>query len=173
MPRKEASPVELAAVLMEAVCYPAEREDRALSTLADHLRLEPGQLRSELLYLKAFAVEFAVALALGECPEKSEILDRYYGHWDYIAEQSDSGVLDELHDRVSYYSAAATSLHDSAQGLHSQVGSAFAGRFGAVEQVDDLTLVGGQMFAALFAEVTDLFHTVNIVPFGAPSADSN
>ena len=158
---------------MDAVCHPADREDSALATLADHLCLEPGQLRSELLYLKAFAVDFAVAMALGECPEKSEILDHYYGHWERIAEQSDAGVLDDLHERVSYYSKAATSLQDAAHGLHSQVGQAFADRFDAADQFENLILVGGQMFAALFAEVTDLFHAVNIVPFGAPATDNN
>ena len=167
--RKEASPVEIAAVLMDAVCHPADREDSAMSTLADHLELEPGQLRSELLYLKAFAV----ALALGECPEKSELLDHYYGHWEHIAGQSDAGILDDLHDRVSYYSEAATSLQDTASGLDRQAGQAFADRFGTADRVEDLTLVGGQMFAALFAEVTDLFHAVNIVPFRAPAPDNN
>ena len=158
---------------MDAVCHPAHREESALSTLADHLSLEPGQLQSELLYLKAFAVDFAVALALGECAEKSEILDNYYGHWEHVAGQSDAGVLDDLHDRVSYYADAAAALHDSAHGLNGQVGQAFADRFGAADRVEDLTLVGGQMFAALFAEVTDLFHSVNIVPFRAPATDSN
>jgi hypothetical protein len=157
---------------MDAVCHPAEREESALSTLADHLCLEPGQLRSELLYLKAFAVDFAVSLSLGECPERNEILDLYYGHWEHIASQSDAGVLDDLHDRVSYYSDAATSLQDTAHGLNGQVGQAFADRFGAADRVEDLTLVGGEMFGALFAEVTDLFHSVNIVPFRAPT-DSN
>ena len=172
-PRKEASPVEIAAVLMDVVCHPADREDSAMSTLADHLELEAGQLRSELLYLKAFAVDFAVALALGECPEKSELLDHYYGHWEHIAGQSDDGVLDDLHDRVSYYSAAATSLQETASGLESQVGQAFADRFGTTDRAEDLTLVGGQMFAALFAEVTDLFHAVSIVPFRVPAAENN
>ena len=158
---------------MDVVCHPADEEDSALATLADHLDLEPGKLRSELLYLKAFAVDFAVALALGECTEKSEILDHYYGHWEHIADQSDPGVLDELHDRVSYYSAAATSLQDTACGLNSQVGQAFADRFGVVGQVEDLTLVGGEMFAGLSAEVIDLFHAVNIVPFRAPATDDN
>ena len=157
---------------MDVVCKPAEREERALTNLAAHLNVEPGQLRAELLYLKAFAVDFAVALALGDSPEKSEILDNYYGHWENMA-RHDAGILSDLHERVSYYSEDAVSGREHAHGLDGQVGQAFADRFAAVERGEELLLVGGQMFAALFAEVTDLFHAVDIVPFGAEAADRN
>ena len=43
--RKEASPIEIAALLVDVVCNPAEREENALSNLAEHLSLQPARLR--------------------------------------------------------------------------------------------------------------------------------
>ena len=171
--RKDASPIEIAALLVDVVCNPAEREENALSNLAEHLSLQPERMRREVMYLRAFAVDFAVAMALGESPEKAEILDHYYGHWERVASQSDGGIFNELHHRVHYYSEMAVTDPDSLQGLDGQIGNAFATCFNQSDNIEDLVLVGGQMFAALFAEVTDLFHTVDIVLFQPSAANSN
>ena len=56
-PKKEATPVELSALLLDAVCTPSERERVALGELAGHLGVEVGQLQSELMFLRAFALD--------------------------------------------------------------------------------------------------------------------
>ena len=55
--KEEASPVELSALLMDAVCTPAEREQTALGELAGHLGMEVNILQSELMFLRAFAAK--------------------------------------------------------------------------------------------------------------------
>ncbi|HIG16751.1 MAG TPA: hypothetical protein EYQ31_05370, partial [Candidatus Handelsmanbacteria bacterium] len=56
--RKQASPVELAALLAESVCVPGEGEQEAVGELAAALQVNADVLAEELLYLRAFAADF-------------------------------------------------------------------------------------------------------------------
>ena len=172
-PKKEASPLEIAALLMDAVCTPADSEQAALRELAEHLGVDEQLLQIELMHLRAFSVDFATVIALGESPEREAILDQYYFHWDRIARQAGDQVLDDLQDRLAYYGQVVAEPDLQAggtEGLLGQIGLAFARRCQREEQGQDLALLGGAMFGALFDEITDLYEGLDIVLLPADEA---
>ena len=104
MNRKQASPAELAALLAECVCVPGAGEPEAGGHLAALLRVKADAMAEELLYLRAFAVDFAVLLALGDSPAKDQILSRYYEHWERIDAEVE-GTLAIFEERLQDYAA--------------------------------------------------------------------
>jgi hypothetical protein len=166
--RREASPVEIGVLLMDGVCTPSAQEQDALSELAIHLGVELERIQTELLYLRAFAVDFAMALALGESPAKEAVTAHYYSHWDLVAREAGEAVLEDLQARLQVYAQAVDDLSPNPAGLRGQVGQVFADHCQAGEQSPDLALLGGAMFAALFEEIADLFNTVDIVLYEEP-----
>ena len=105
-PRKEATPVEIAALLMDAVCTPAKREQAALGELAGHLGIDLSHLQSELMFLRAFAGDFATAMAL--------------------AQEVDAGLIEEMQDRLALYGEEVGLSVGCAAGLSGLVGRVFA-----------------------------------------------
>ncbi len=166
--KKQATPVELAALLMETVRRPSGAEESALRELAEYLGVGLQSMQSELMFLRAFAVDFATGIALGDSAEKQAILERYYQHWEIMDNEAESDVLDQLQDRLQLYFDAIDSPESGPAGLGSQVGLAFATRCDETgEWREDLAMLGGSMFAALFDEVTDLLQEVEIVVYEA------
>lgn len=168
--KKQATPVELAALLVDTVCVPGSGEREALRELAELLGLESGSMESELMFLRAFAVDFATDMTLGDAPERWAITERFYKHWEMISDQVDAGVFEDLQDRISYYTDAVHSESDGPSGLMAQVGLAFAERCGVVEEGgEDLAMLGGSMFVALFEEISDLLSGIDIVLYDPPA----
>ena len=160
--RKEATPVEIAVLLMDAVCTPSAQEQEALSELAAFLRLDPAQLQTELMFLRAFAADFATSLTLGQSREREAILGHYYRHWERIDRQV-GGVMADLQIRLQFYTNAVSALEAHPAGLQEQLGYAFVECCQAGEAEKDLVVLGGTMFGALFAEIADLLQEVDIV----------
>ena len=160
--RREATPIEIAALLMDAVCTPEEKEQAALNELADHLQVDLDQMQSELLFLRAFAVDFATAMALGQAPERQAILERYYLHWEQIDQEVGGGLLADLQARLQLYTETVGSHERAPAGLKGLVGRAFAQCCGGDEVEEELAVLGGEMFGALFEEVVDLLQEVDI-----------
>ena len=161
--KEEASPVELSALLMDAVCTPAEREQTALGELAGHLGMERNILQSELMFLRAFAVDFAIALTLGQSPEQQAVLARINSHWERLDREVGADLLEDLQDRLALYGEAGGSELSDSTGLSGLVGRVFAQCVPGKHQGEDLSLLGGSMFAAFFAEIVNLFEEVEIV----------
>jgi len=73
----------------------------------------------------------------------------------------------EPRGRLQYFPGATQSPEGAGSGLAEQVGLAFATRLvgggGGGEGLDDLAMLGGSMFAALFDELTKLLEEVEIV----------
>ena len=161
--RKEATPIELGALLMDAVCKPGEQEQQAVRQLAAHLGVDLERLQLELMYLRAFAVEFATIISLGESPAREAVATQYRRHWDQIAEQAGEGVVEELNDRLAAYAEAVNNTDPGAPSLRDLIGQAFARSCQDEDRGDDLSVLGGSMFAALFDEIADLYETVEIV----------
>lgn len=159
--RRQATPVELAALLVESVCVPAAGEAEVVAHLAATLELPPEALGEELLYLRAFAVDFAVLMTLGDAPAKDQILSRYYAHWNRIDEQS-GGTLAALEERLGDYAAAIGQAQGQA-GLAAQVGRALAERCGLDPAPPQLAVLGARLFAAVYEEVTAMLTEVEIV----------
>ena len=166
--KREASPVEIGALLMDAVCTPSAPEQDALRELAIHLGVKLERMQTELLYLRAFAVDFALALSLGESPAKEAITTHYYSHWDLVAREAGEGLLEDLRLRLAAYARVIGDADVHSDGLKGQLGQLFANNCQGGEQSQDLALLGGAMFAALFEEIADLFNTVDIVLHEAP-----
>ncbi|MFC1526626.1 hypothetical protein ACFL6X_07450 [Candidatus Latescibacterota bacterium] len=163
--RRQASTVELAAILMETVCGPTSAEQEAIEELAQYLGLELGRLQTELLFLRAFAVEFGTTMTLGDSEETRSILSRYYQHWERVGAGAGDDVLADLHERLQYYAEIVGSPSGTG-GLGGQVGAAFASLCqDSGEGVEDLAMLGASMFAALFEEVCELFTGIDIVVF--------
>ena len=161
--RRQATPVELAALLMDAVCVPSPREREALGELAEYLEVELECLQLELLFLRAFALDFALAVGLGDTPEREAILAQYYLHWERIAQRSDQRLVEDLKERLGRYGDVAVGPVPDPRGLSSQIGQTFARSCGAGDQASgELALLGGRMFGAFFEEITDLVGNVEI-----------
>ena len=164
MNRKQASPVELAALLAESVCVPSAGEPEAVGHLAALLRVKADAMAEELLYLRAFAVDFAVLLALRDSPAKDQILSRYYEHWERIDAEVE-GTLAILEERLQDYAAIIGDIEPGTGGLARQLGIALAARCGVKDNPDagELMIFGGRLFAALYEEVTAMLTEVEIV----------
>jgi hypothetical protein len=170
---RQATPIELAALMMDAVCTPSEQEEDALRELAAHLRVPLATLQTELLFLRAFAVDFAASVSLADAPEKTAVVDQYNGHWGRIGNEAGEAVLEDLEVRLTSYAEAAADTSPNPDGLRGRVGGQFAAHCTALndgasntstaETGADLAFLGGSMFAALFEEMADLFETVDIV----------
>ena len=77
-----------------------------------------------------------------------------------------------MQDRISYYTGAIHSEGAGPPGLMAQVGLAFAERCGVGEEGgEDLAMLGGSMFVALFEEISDLLSGIDIV-LNDPPADA-
>lgn len=165
-PKKQATPVELGALLMDTACRPSGAEESALRELAEFLDVDLQGMLAELMFLRAFSVDFALQITLGEGPERQAILAAYYQHWEMVGNEAGIDIADELQNRLQYYLESTDADEGAGSGLTGQVGFAFATRLvGSGEWRDDLAMLGGSMFAALFEEVTELIQEVEIVLF--------
>ena len=164
--RKQATPVELAALLMEAVCVPSPSEQEAVEEMAQFLQVPAPGMLSELMFLRAYAIEFGAEMALGDSEEKQAIFERYYRHWDMLAENTDGNLIDDLQERLEYYADAIHSPSSGVAGLTGQIGMAFAARCRTeLEGREDLAMLGGSMFAALFDEIAELLQGIDILRY--------
>lgn len=172
--KKQATPIEIGALLMEAVCIPASSEEPALADLAENLGTMRGRMKTELLLLRAFAVDFALDMSLGDSPARWAIAEQYYGHWEHIGEKIDAETIDSLEERLKFYTEVVSSSHVDSAGLTEQVGMAFAARcissdVNGLEELSEaderveLAMLGGSMFVALFDECSDLLTQIEIV----------
>ena len=167
--KQQATPGELAVLMVETVCVSASGEREALQELADFLQVERSRVESELMFLRAFAVDFATTMALGDSPERMAISALFYEHWEAVSDQAGTVVLDDLQDRIGYYTEVIHAPEDVYQGLAGQVGAAFAaccraGGDGTEEEgQEEAAMLGGSMFAALFDEVSEMLSGLDIV----------
>lgn len=161
--RKQASSIELAALLMDAVCAPASQEEDALRQLTAQLRVDLSRTRSELMFLRAFAVDFAASMALGAGPEHQAIQECYYQHWERLDHQVGGGLLTDLKARLEYYTEVLDQPGREPTGLKGMMGRAFARCCGDGPAGQELAFLGGEMFGAVFDEIADLLQDVEIV----------
>lgn len=165
---KQATPVELSAILVECVCVAGPGEPEAVAALASSLQLRPDAIAEELLYLRAFAVDFAVLMSLGDAPAKDQILSRYYDHWDRIDAEAE-GTRAVLEQRLLDYAAVVGDVEPGHGGLGRQLGIALAAHCGVADNGGDasgeLMVFAARLFAVLYDEVTSLLTEVDIILF--------
>ena len=164
--RRQATSVELAALLMEAVSVVGSSEQEAVEEMAQIVGVPAPEMLSELMFLRAFAVEFGADLALGESEEKRAIFERYYQHWEMVGDKTDGNLMDDLQERLEYYTNAVHAPTSEVSGLTGQIGVAFAARCrGQDDGREDLAMFGGSLFAALFDETAELLQSIEILPY--------
>ena len=110
---------------MDTVCAPGTSGETAVAELGEVLRLPRQRLQSELMLVRAFAVDFATAMTLGNSPERRAIMARYYEHWDHVAAEAGPEVLGDLEDRLQGY-AETVAEAAGPDGLAGQGGRTFA-----------------------------------------------
>lgn len=172
---KQATAVELSALLVECVCVPGPGEGQAVAALASALAMRPEVIAEELLYLRAFAVDFAVLMSLGDAPAKDQILSRYYEHWDRIDREAE-GTRDALEQRLRDYAGVVGDVEPGAGGLARRLGialAAFCGNSngsppaepasGDNQAAAELMVFAARLFAALYDEVTSMLTEVDII----------
>lgn len=164
MNRREASPVELAALLADSVLVPGPGEQDAVQQLGQALAVPADRISEELMFLRAFAVDFAVLMSLGDAPAKDQILGGYYEHWRRIDAEAE-GAMEALEERLRDYAALVGSIEPGQGGLGRQVGQALAVRCGVQAGIEagELMVFGARLFAVLYDEVTQLLTDVDIV----------
>ena len=164
--RRQATPVELAALLMEAVCVAGSSEQEAVEEMAQIVEVPAPEMLSELMFLRAFAVEFGAEMALGDSEEKRAIFEHYYQHWEMVANKTDGNLMEDLHEHLEYYSDAVHAPASEVSGLTGQIGMAFASRCRAQDAGREaLAMLGGSLFAALFDETAELLQSIEILPY--------
>jgi hypothetical protein len=160
-PKKtQVTPVELAALFMEAACQTSDEERKALAGLAEFLGVDLGQVLAELMFLRTYAVDLAVAMTLGHSPARQVLLEQFYGHWERISEEAGFVLSGDLQAHLGYYTEAVGD--ETSGGLGDRVGQAFAARFGG-EGATEMALLGGRMFGAFYEEIAQTLGLVEIV----------
>ena len=162
--RRQATAIELSALLVECVCVPGPGEQQAVGLLATALNVGPEAIAEELLYLRAFAVDFAVLMSLGDTPAKDQILALYYEHWQRL-DQEVEGARAALEERLQAYAAVVGDVTPGQGGLARQLGIALAARINGEGQAPgELMVFGARLFAALYDEVRNLLTEIDILP---------
>ncbi len=165
---ERASTIELAALLMDAICRPAEREQTALRELTSALGVELGRVQSELTFLRAYATDLAFATTLADEPTRADLRNRLYQHWQRLEGDVGMGLSEDLRDHLVLYGQAASGQSKGSGRLRDAVGSAFARCCADGDINADLAYLGGAMFAAFYDEVCRLLEAVDLVQ---PSGD--
>lgn len=148
---------------MEAVCQVDSSQEDVIHHFGDLFGAKGERLQAELMFLRAFAVDFATVMTLGDSAEKQAISSRYYEHWEKIATEVGDGVIADLQEHLEYYQDTIAAPSE-ADGLAGQVGRAFASLCGVTEEgEEELAVLGGSLFVALFEEVCDLFTNIDIL----------
>ncbi len=162
--RRQATAIELSALLVECVCVAGPGEPEAVSALAEALGVKPDVIAEELLYLRAFAVDFAVLMSLGDAPEKDQILACYYEHWERI-EVAAEGTRATLEERLRDYAAVVGDVQPGSGGLGRGLGIALAARCAAPDgpAAAELIVFAARLFAVLYDEVTSMLTEIDIV----------
>ncbi|MEE2659504.1 MAG: hypothetical protein VX733_13440 [Candidatus Latescibacterota bacterium] len=159
--RRPVTTAEVATLLIETVCVSGDSETQALAELADALAVSAELLISEMLFLRAFTVEFALTLTLAEGHGREQVEAHYGQHWERIDHESGEQVVPALEEHLQFYGEIVGEGQASALGLATSVGVAFAQRCGAGD-TQELVLLGGRMFGALLEEVSALLTEAEI-----------
>ena len=154
--KKKATAVELGTGLLLLAKGSEESDTSSLAALP--AEADRRRIRNEFLYLRAFVVDFAVSMKLGDSREKKAVLDVYYAHLREMTKGT--GLFPEIAERLDIYAEAVNTPHQN--GPAWTVGLAFAKLCG---QEKDLNLVtrGGIQFGTTFKAVSDFVNSFRIV----------
>ena len=167
---REATAVELAALLMDIVVRSTPPEEEAVRRLGELAQTDAGRMRSELLFLRDFAVGLALEVELGGDERQAEVVAHYSRHWSGLDAEV-AGASAERAQRTAAYAAAA---HDPASraALPERAGRTYASLCGvaAASASSEVARFGGALFSCLYEEVCRLLDEVTIRPADAPAA---
>ena len=162
-PKRQATAIELSAVLVQIVVVPGASEAEAVQSLAQELGVPAGMVQLELLYARAFAIDMAFKVSLGEGREADQLRAQYTARLRQADTDPEIDAWALMQERLATY-ASVVDAEDAAD-LASTVGRCFAMTFGqaAAPMAGDLVHLGGRLFVTLFEEVSALLTEVELV----------
>lgn len=168
-PQRQATAIELSAVLFQAVVIPGAGEQEAAASVATALDVPTAHVQLELLHARAFAVEMALRVGLSDTPAAQQLREQYAARLREQSGQEQEAAWELLQERLGMYEAAVETA--AASGLATLVGNSFSRLFepgpaagpAAREMAGDLAHLGGRLFAALFEEVNGLLAEVELI----------
>ena len=161
--RRQATAIELSAVLVQIVVEPGAGEAEMVQSLAQELGVPAGMVQLEMLHARAFAIDMALKVSLGEGREADQLRDQYAARLRAADADPDVDAWDLMQDRLETY-ASVVDAQDAAD-LASTVGRCFAGTFGqaAAPMAGDLMHLGSRLFGTLFEEVSALLAEIELI----------
>lgn len=168
-PRRQATAIELSAMLFQAVVVAGPGEREAAESLAQALGAPTAMVQLELLHVRAVAVEMALQVGLNDGPAATQLRAQYADRWREEETQDSAEAWELLQERLQDYAAAVEAA--DASGLEATVGRCFASLFGPNEMAGDLAHLGGRLFGALLKEVSDLLTEVELIALEVDDAD--
>ncbi len=144
-------------------------DGRVAESHADTLQKHPGfdanfdttNVRNEMVFLRIFTFDFAVATSLDNAESKA-VLDVHYGLWGKMLNERPDGaaIFTTLKKHLLVYTAAVKTPHHL--GPPYAVGKAFAELCGhPMDAV--VTLFGGLLFTGTFKCVSDFVKSYRVV----------
>ncbi len=156
-------PAELAAILLQTIYTSSPQEDQVVNHLILSLEHRTDTIKTELVFLRAFAVDMAIATVLGNNQERHILLDSLYVQWALATGQGHGAALETWHDSLAYYRQLVSNAAPNTTGLGSQLGQAYAQRCQVpIDTATDLILFGASIFQALFTGIVELLEAANV-----------
>ena len=165
-PRRQVTTSQLSRLLLQTVIEPGEGEAQAVDALSGPLGVTPEQIEVELLYTRAFAVELALQVGLGDRDMEDQLRDEYVAS----LRQTDEGAWEMMQERLETY-RAFTEQADGTTGLAGTMGGCFAAIFEQGPLTANLAHLGGRLFTALFDEICQLLTQIDLIDSDAGESD--
>lgn len=144
-------------------------DGRVAQNHADHLQQLPGvsnldtaKISQEMMFLRIFTFDFAVAMAL-DSDKGGPVLDLYYALWKKALSEHDpngDAVWAMMQERLLVYTAAVKREHHL--GFPYTVGKAFAELCGHSMSAT-VTAFGSMLFVATFKSVSHIIESLSVV----------
>ena len=164
MSAERMSVIGLAGALSDAICVLSETEERALRELSRTLGVDWARLQSELVFLRASAVDLAAVTALGDGPLCDDLRQGIRDRWQRLAGRSGVDFEGEIDERTAPYGQVVSDPQKTSGSLRDAVGFVFSQCCTDGDPNADLAHLGGAMFAALYDEVYQLLEAIDLAP---------
>ena len=162
--KKKATASEVA----EALMVVSAAQEQLDEDVAEIKRIQPDLsdekcafITKNLMFLRAFAADFATSMTLGESREKLAVLDAFSAHWDDWERDSGLPFRQEMERCFEIYTNAIKESHPN--GPAWQVGKAFSRICTGQEHDLDLVMLGNVHFASTYNKISNVKRKFKIV----------
>ena len=121
-----------------------------------------ARLQSELVFLRASAVDLAAVTALGDGPFCDDLRHGIRDRWQRLAGRSGVDFEGEIDERIAPHGQVVSDPQKTSGSLRDAVGFVFSQCCTDGDPNADLAHLGGAMFAALYDEVHQLLEAIDL-----------